>query len=328
MSKSIHRTPTGSANRWALVLAAGEGTRLRALTTDRSGIAVPKQFCSLQGGPSLLEETLQRAARLAPRDRIVTVVAADHRPWWQSELANLPERSIVVQPSNRGTAPGILLPLLSILERDPKARIAVLPSDHFVADEISLAQSIGAAFDAVERDPGRLVLLGIEPDAPETEYGWILPRAGADFGLAEVEAFVEKPEARLAAELLARGAVWNSFLFVARAATLLKLFRKRLPELAAAFERTAKRKGDRAAALAELYQELEAADFSRRLLQQSAAELRLLSVLACGWSDLGTPTRVAQCLQRLPRATRRPRWFPVSPPAVVDLAQAVTSAAF
>jgi len=77
-----------AANVWALILAAGEGSRLRGLTTTPGGLYVPKQFCSLQGGASLLEETLWRAESVAQRRHVVTVVAAQHRRWWEAPLAN------------------------------------------------------------------------------------------------------------------------------------------------------------------------------------------------------------------------------------------------
>lgn len=102
-------------NTWALVLAAGEGSRLRSLTTTATGQAVPKQFCSLQGGPSLMQEALQRAASIAPIQRTCSIVAAQHRRWWEAPLYHLPEENVIVQPENRGTAHGILLPLLHIV---------------------------------------------------------------------------------------------------------------------------------------------------------------------------------------------------------------------
>jgi mannose-1-phosphate guanylyltransferase len=124
------RAERARGNTWALILAAGQGTRLRSLTTTKEGFAVPKQFCSLCGGASLLEETLSRAETVATRSHIVTVVAAEHRRWWEPTLWTLPGENIVVQPQNKGTATGLLLPLLHILRRDPNATVAVLPSDH------------------------------------------------------------------------------------------------------------------------------------------------------------------------------------------------------
>ena len=123
---------------WAVVLAAGDGNRLRSLTTDSQGNSTPKQFCSLNGGPSLLQLALRRVARVAPSSRITTIVAAQHETWWRGELDFAPVSNVVVQPSNRGTAVGALLPLLRILARDPGANVVFLPSDHFVADEPTL----------------------------------------------------------------------------------------------------------------------------------------------------------------------------------------------
>ena len=103
------------SNRWALVLAAGSGTRLQSLTADASGASVPKQFCSLNGGPSLLEEALERAAVAACPEQTIVVVAAEHRRHWQHALTDLRPHNVIVQPRNRGTANGILLGVSAIL---------------------------------------------------------------------------------------------------------------------------------------------------------------------------------------------------------------------
>src|SRR5512147_1706981 len=130
---------TDSGHTWAIVLAAGDGSRLRSLTTTAVGVAVPKQFCSLRGGPSLLHDAVRRAESIAPAERICTIVAKQHSRWWEDVLKLLPERNVIVQPDNRGTGVGILLPLLRIMMRDPDARVVLLPSDHHVRDEAVLA---------------------------------------------------------------------------------------------------------------------------------------------------------------------------------------------
>ncbi len=127
---------------WALVLAAGEGSRLRSLTRNEQGVVLPKQFCSLQGGPCLLQEALQRAASIAPLQRICSVVAEQHRQWWTPLLSYLPEQNVISQPQNRGTAFGILLPLLRIIERDPDATVVLLPADHYLSAEKIMAASV------------------------------------------------------------------------------------------------------------------------------------------------------------------------------------------
>lgn len=299
----------GTGRRWALVLAAGSGTRLSALTALGGGNAVPKQFCSLAGGPSLLQETLRRAERVASRHRTVAVVAAQHAKWWIRDLEDLPQDNVVVQPLNRGTAAGVLLPLLMILDRDPDARVVLLPSDHFVADETVLAASIERAFEAIERDPERIALLGIEPDAPDSEYGWILPNGSTDDGVRGVRTFVEKPRPDLAAELLGRGGLWNSFILVATGAALKALYLRRRPSLLTALASAPR---IAAGALGRLYAEIPTSDFSRELLQGSEERLVLLTVPQCGWSDLGTPARVASCVAVRPVPVERGSMAPSS----------------
>lgn len=294
------RATTKKEKEWAIVLAAGDGTRLSVLT-DTDGSPVPKQFWSLRGSRSLLGDALHRAYQLVPRRRTVVVVAEKHRPLWEDELSDLPPENVIVQPANRGTAAGLLLPALSILRRDPGARLLVLPSDHFVDKEHVLHESLRLALDSLGRDRDRIVLLGISPATPETGYGWIVPRPGGG-GLDRVAAFVEKPAAPNAAVLMERGALWNSFLIAMRGQVLVDLFVERHPELIvgmrAALEATEE------AALAELYDGLGRTDFSREILQGSEERLSLLRVPECGWTDLGTPDRVAECVDRLGNTTR------------------------
>jgi len=285
--------------RWAIVLAAGSGTRLQALARDRSGTAVPKQFCSLSGARTLLGDALLRARRVVPAKNVVVVVAAQHREWWESELGDSPRENVIVQPENRGTASGILLPLLSILERDRTARVALLPSDHFVLEEPVLARALRQALKEACDD--QVALLGITPDRAETEYGWIVP-ATRD-AVARVTTFVEKPAWTDAQSCLRSGGLWNSFILAAQAASLLELFAQRVPDLVAAFME-AFRAEDRRQALVDLYARLESVDFSRAVLQGSEPSLRVHVVSPCGWTDLGTPERVEQCVNGL--RSRRP----------------------
>ena len=160
---------------WVILLAGGDGTRLHSLTTTKEGVAIPKQFCSLHGECSLLQESLHRASTIAPRQRICAIVAEQHRQWWQPQLWALPPENIIVQPANRGTAHGILLPLLSVLERDPSAQVVLLPCDHYVADEPVLAESIRNALFHIKVNDAHPVLLGMEPELPDPGLGYIVP---------------------------------------------------------------------------------------------------------------------------------------------------------
>lgn len=311
----------GQGNVWGIVLAAGDGKRLSQLTTDERGVVVPKQYCSFAGGRSLLARALARAQSVAPRERVAVVVAGAHRHWWEEELVELPPANVLVQPCNRGTACGLLLPLVHVRLRDPGAILVVFPSDHYVADEPTFRDAIAEAVRQAAELDGRLLLLGINPDQPDPEYGWIRPASTIGGVPSRVVSFIEKPDRALAERLMASGALWNSFTFVTSAHTLLALFQRRLPWLVERFA-VAFAAGAGAwwqAPLTEVYNDLPTLDFAHAVLERTDEELRVMAVPPCGWTDLGTPTRVAECLRRVD-AHGLDDSAPATRPAPLDLA--------
>jgi mannose-1-phosphate guanylyltransferase len=316
-----------NSDTWAVVLAAGDGTRLAALTTDASGNSVPKQFCSLNGGSALIEETLQRARHVAPHERVCAIVAQQHAPHWRRFLGSMPSHNVIVQPQNRGTANGVLLSVLTILQRDPLARIVFMPADHFVMDENALARALRDLVAVLGRNPEGLTLLGIEPDEADPELGYIVPGRALHDGSRRVVRFIEKPALQTAHELLRAKALWNSFIFGAQGAMLLGLLRTQLgasvEDMATALARDAQTGGR--SAVAEHYARLPAADFSRDIAQRATHLLRVIRAPACGWNDLGTPRRVTQSLRRLDvlrtrRSAAAPEVHFLSNPALLNLA--------
>lgn len=299
----------GCRDLWGVVLAAGDGTRLQTLTRDERGAAVPKQFCSLRGGGSLLQDAIDRARHVVPRDRIAAVVAAAHRRWWQGALWSLAQDNVFVQPGNRGTAIGVALATLSIAARDPFARILLLPADHYVHDEHRMAAALREAAFVVDREDDVLALVGIEPETLDPELGYVLPDGDARLRVSGVRRFVEKPAVPLARELVAAGALWNSFILAGRATTFISLLRDRRPDviedIATAIARDAHAIRP-LGAVDELYRSLPTLDFSRDVLAGAEERLRVVAAIGCGWSDLGTPQRVAETLRRYPAAVDPP----------------------
>ena len=281
---------------WVVILAAGEGKRVKDLTRDRWGLPAPKQYSLINGQSTLLDATLERAKKLTPAERIIAVVARQHRRWWVSELADLPPKNVIAQPENRGTAAGILLPLLWITERDPHARLVFLPSDHGVASEETLHESIADAVSCAPSSNSEMILLGVQPERPETDYGWIVPKPWGEKRLRRVARFREKPSPATAAALFEQGALLNSFILVAGGRFLLDLFETALPQLWRSFQpvfdqaRDSSRLGRN---LDHLYDSVPTLDFSKDLLEQAAGSLWVHTVPACGWLDLGTPERLS-----------------------------------
>jgi mannose-1-phosphate guanylyltransferase len=248
----------------------------------------------------MLRWAFERAKRITRPARIVTVVAAHHREWWGDLVPGSMISGMMVQPENRGTGAGVLLPLLRVLRRNRDAVVAILPADQYVADEATLACSLAHAVSVVERGR-RVVLLGMAPQGPDPDYGWIVAGESEEDGTRRIISFVEKPGARTARDLYRSGASVSSLIVVARGRALLALFQSATPSLLAALARVP---GEdeapsvpEAAALERAYEALPPADFSRDVLQRSAPQLRLLAVPPCGWIDLGTPERLERWIR-------------------------------
>jgi mannose-1-phosphate guanylyltransferase len=291
------------SNTWAVVLADGDGSRLQELTTIAVGETIPKQFCSLQRDTCLLEDAVNRAEAVAPAQHICSVVAAKHRRWWANLLHTLPPQNIFVQPDHRGTAYGILFALLQIQMRAPDSVVIMLPADHYVVDEATMARSLRIAANLASDNQALVYVLGAEPDRADQELGYIVPSEQRREAAAGVERFVEKPAMQIARLLIKEGALWNTFIFAASVRALLSMFEGRFaPTITTMRDAITGGAQARFVALELLYQDLEVCDFSTDVLERHEQMLQVLRVPACGWTDLGTPKRVEETVRKLSRA--------------------------
>lgn len=293
-ARTLNGTVREGPGVWTIVLAAGEGTRLRPLTRALHGEELPKQFAVIQGERSLVQTTVARVAGWSPEDQTVVVVAKDREALARRQLEAYGKVDIVAQPSNLGTGPGLLLPLARVMEQDPKAVVVVVPSDHYVQNDEPFVESIERAA-TIAREKDCVVLVGAVPDRAETEYGWILPSREAE---DEISRFQEKPKRTVAEELLATGALWNTFIIVAPGERLWALGKEHLPTQTALLETYGHAIGspNEREILECLYEAIEPADFSQAVLER-ARGLRVVPLSPCGWSDWGTPERVLESLR-------------------------------
>jgi mannose-1-phosphate guanylyltransferase len=304
---------------WAVILAGGDGARLKLLTRKISGDERPKQFCPVIGEITLVEETEQRVILELRKERTVFVVNRVHEPYYSTILGDTPARNLVEQPRNIGTAPAILYSVLKIATVDPQAIVAVFPSDHYVSDGTRFIAHVRSALNVAHSREDLVILLGIEAASPETEYGWIEP-AEVIPGYRQVHRvrrFWEKPDFGLAAVLQARGCLWNSFVMVASARVLIDIFARTTPALYDAFTSITPLLGgkDEPAAINKLYALLTEINFSDQVLAIVPDRLAVLIVSGVEWNDLGAPKRVLASMQT---AGLPPGWSRMMRPGFTD----------
>ena len=294
-----------NADRYAVILAGGDGSRLKSLTRAIAGDERPKQFCPILNNETLLDVTRKRVARKIAPENTFFSLTAKHERFYSALLGNISPHQLIVQPENKGTAPAILYSLMRLSKIDAEATVAFFPSDHYFSDDAAFMNNVETAFQAVAMNPDSLVLLGIEPDSAETSYGWIEPEESLFGNLAkavsQVKRFWEKPAAETARLLMTRSCLWNSFVMVGKVKTFLKLIEKHAPELykmfaasSAAFQTSTEKATVRA-----LYAWILEVNFSSEILEKAAGELYVLRVADVGWSDWGEPQRVLGTLENL-----------------------------
>ena len=119
---------------WGVVLSGGEGVRLRALTRQICGDERPKQYVPVTGNRTLLRQTLDRVALRIRPSQTAVVTLRSHSRFFVEPWAGPEPPHVLVQPTDRGTAAGILFPIHWVARQDPDAIVAVFPSDHFVSE--------------------------------------------------------------------------------------------------------------------------------------------------------------------------------------------------
>jgi mannose-1-phosphate guanylyltransferase len=224
----------------AVIMAGGGGTRF----WPRSRQKKPKQFLTLGGDRSLLQQTVERIEAFAPPENTWIITAAQHAGETARQLPALPAQQIIGEPCGRDTAACIGLGAALIAKQDPDATMLVLPADHVIEPPQEFRRAAHAAEQLVKDHPNALVTCGIQPTFPATGYGYIhrgdaIPsRQG--LSMYRVKEFREKPDAETAERFLQSGEYyWNSGIFCWRAATILQALQQNQPAIAAAAQRIA-----------------------------------------------------------------------------------------
>jgi mannose-1-phosphate guanylyltransferase len=224
----------------ATIMAGGGGTRF----WPRSRQKRPKQFLTLVGDRTLLQQALDRVAGPVPAERTWVITAATHREEVRRQLSGVPTDHIVGEPCGRDTAACIALGAALIAREDPKGVMIVTPADHLIKALAEFRRAAGVAEAMVEEHPGALITFGIPPTFPATGYGYI--HRGAEVahsqgvGIYRAQGFKEKPDPDTAERFFVSGEyVWNSGIFVWKVQTILNAVRELQPKIYTAVQRIA-----------------------------------------------------------------------------------------
>lgn len=295
-----------NSNLWGIVLAGGEGERLKGFIRERLGSDAPKQFCTFLGYRTMVEATLKRASLTIPHEHLVLVGTEHQQQHLFRSLGGETPGTILLQPRGCDTAPGILLPLLHVLHQDPQATVVILPSDQFVRPGRKLMAAVSdAAAHLMHASSDSLVLLGTEPTYPETDYGWIEPgpllAAHGGKTIRRIAGFVEKPTIERAIGLMDSGGLWNTMVMIARAASLWRLIQDCSPDLARYFSRLQDAIGtDREQdVLNGVYHSVPRTNFSTAVLAHCPERLLVLPMRKVLWSDWGRGERIVETLDQI-----------------------------
>ncbi|MEM9043204.1 MAG: mannose-1-phosphate guanylyltransferase/mannose-6-phosphate isomerase [Pseudomonadota bacterium] len=266
-----------------VILCGGSGTRLWPLSRR----TYPKQFSNLLDGDTLFQQTVTRVSGDQFADPILLTLS-DFRFIVGEQLTGIGRSAqrIVVEPEGRNTAPAICLAALLLQAADPDGVLLVLPSDHVIRDGEAFRQAVQAGLKSASG--GALVTFGIQPDRPETGYGYIELDGLAQPGAQPFLRFVEKPDQAQAEEMLSSGRfLWNSGMFLFSAKAILAAFDKHAPDVRAAIEQAVENGGndlDFFRPGAEAYSTAPDISIDYAIMERMAGEVVPVD---CGWNDLG-----------------------------------------
>ncbi len=269
-------------NYYAVIMAGGVGSRFWPMSTQE----FPKQFHDMLGiGETLIQRTFGRINELVPETNILIATNVRYEKLVLEQLPKATKNQLLLEPAMRNTAPCILYAALKIYNQNPDAVMLVAPSDHWIDDEAEFIRNIDTSFKA-SSESDILMTLGIQPDHPNTGYGYIQFEENTS-DIKKVKNFTEKPNLEKANEFLASGDyLWNAGIFVWSAKSIISAFKNFLPEMVTTLESNTYNSDKEKEFINNNYKKCEniSIDFG---IMECAKNVHVLPV-DFGWNDLGT----------------------------------------
>ena len=291
---------------YSVIIAGGKGTRFWPLSRSLR----PKQLLKLFGRKTLIAKTVDRVQSLSGADRTLVVTVSEQLDATRQELPSLPRKNFIAEPQGKNTAPCIGLSALEVVRRDSDAVMIVLPADHWIVDVAAFRRTLKTAAElALAHD--HLITIGIQPTYPETGYGYIVkdkPFGNRIISAYEVRKFKEKPDAKLAQELMRQGSLWNAGIFISKAATFLELTQRYQPEIWRGLEKLRSLARGRSlsqtniglrSAVDREYKKMPNISIDHAIVEAAGKDGRVITLAGdFGWSDVGSWAAVHRMSKR------------------------------
>lgn len=212
---------------FGIILAGGSGSRLWPLSRE----LYPKQLLSLNSDKSLLQSTFERLSNFIAPENIISITNVKHAANVKLQLEQISDKvNVLSEPLSRNTAPAIALATKFILKQEKDPVILVVPSDHLIKNNKKFIETVKKGEKLAQK--GYIVTFGIEPNYPETGYGYINVLNNPVLDGFKVKKFVEKPDSKTAQKYVdAKTYFWNSGIFMFKASTMISEIKKLAPEI-------------------------------------------------------------------------------------------------